>query len=131
MRARAIGLLKWALLLCLAGGGYALLIRWTGRGIPCPIHALTGLYCPGCGVSRFCMALLRLDFAAGFRSNAGLFILRPLGLAVLAGSAVRYLRTGERRPARWQSVSVWAMIAVLLAFGILRNLPAFAFLAPQ
>ena len=104
MRARAIGLLKWALLLCLAGGGYALLIRWT---------------------------LLRLDFAAAFRSNAALFILLPLGLAVLAGSAVRYLRTGERRPARWQSVSVWAMIAVLLAFGILRNLPAFAFLAPQ
>lgn len=32
--------------------------------IPCPIHYLTGISCPGCGMSRSVLALLRLDFSA-------------------------------------------------------------------
>ena len=131
MRTRALRLLKWGVLLCLAGGGYALFVRLTGIGIPCPIYALTGLYCPGCGVSRFCLALLQLDLYAALRSNPALFFLLPVGIAVAVPSAVRYIRTGKQGPARWQTVLVWVMIAVLLVFGVLRNLPAFAFLAPQ
>ena len=131
MRARAVYLLKWGLALCTAGIAYALFVQLTGWGIPCPFHAITGLYCPGCGVSRFCLALLRLDFPAAARSNAALLAMLPLGTAVLAAGVVKYIRTGERRLSRWQNVLVWGMIAVFLLFGILRNLPAFAFLAPQ
>ncbi len=33
----------------------------------CPIKRITGLPCPGCGMTRGCAALLRLDFAEAFR----------------------------------------------------------------
>lgn len=131
MRARAIHLLKCAAICLIAGVGYALFVRLTGVGIPCPILAVTGLYCPGCGISRFCLALLRLDFAAALRSNMALFVILPPALVVLVAYVVKYIRTGQRKLAAWQSVLIWVMIAVLLVFGILRNLPAFAFLAPQ
>lgn len=130
MRSRAFRLLKWAAVLGLAGAGYALFVRITGVGIPCPVHALTGWHCPGCGISRLCLALLHLDFAAALQSNAAVFALLPVGAVVLSTWAVRYIRTGEQGLRRWQTVLVEGMIVVLLLFGLLRNLPAFAFLAP-
>ncbi len=114
----------------MAGAGYGLFVRITGVGIPCPFHALTGWYCPGCGISRLCLALLRLDFAAALQSNAAVFALLPVGTAVLCAWAVQYIRTGEQGLRRWQTVLVGGMIVVLLLFGLLRNLPAFSFLAP-
>lgn len=131
MKARSLRVIRWAAVLCLAGGGYALFVWLTGVGIPCPIHTLTGLYCPGCGVSRFCLALLRLDFAGAFYSNMALFVLLPPGMAVLAVSVVRYIHTGDSRLSRWQAVLVYGMIALLLLFGVLRNLPAFSVLSPR
>lgn len=35
-------------------------------GIGCPIRWLTGIPCPGCGMSRAFFALLRLDFTGAF-----------------------------------------------------------------
>ena len=67
-----------------AGLLYAHLVRVTGFGIPCIFHTITGLDCPSCGVTRMCMALLRLDFAAAFRYNAAILVLSPLGIAVAA-----------------------------------------------
>ena len=60
-----------------------------------------------------------------------LFVILPPALVVLVAYVVKYIRTGQRKLAAWQSVLIWVMIAVLLVFGILRNLPALAFLAPQ
>ena len=115
----------------LVGLGYAFLLLFTPFYIPCPFHAITGWYCPGCGVSRMCLSLLHLDFAAAFRSNAALTILLPVALFVFLFQAIRYIRTGRRSLSRWQTVLVWSAILLLLAFGILRNIPAFAFLAPH
>ena len=39
----------------------------TITGIGCPIRWFTGISCPGCGMSRAFISLLRLDFAAAFR----------------------------------------------------------------
>lgn len=53
-------------LLCLAAFCVVLLgvLRW-GRG--CPFRGLTGIPCPGCGMSRAWLAALRLDMTAAFR----------------------------------------------------------------
>ncbi len=42
---------------------YALL-EWLG--VTCPIKFLTGISCPGCGMSRAWLAALRLDWRAAF-----------------------------------------------------------------
>jgi hypothetical protein len=95
----------------------------------CQFHRLTGLNCPGCGMTRSLYALLHGDFSAALRDNA-LFL---GGLALLAGRAgwwgvENFLgrKHGQFFPARW----LWPLLAVALGFTVLRNLPAFAFLSP-
>ena len=109
--------------LLLGGCAYAMLCARLGYGIPCLFHWITGLQCPGCGVSRMFLCLLRLDLAGAWRYNPAVLCLLPAGLAVGADWAVRYVRTGSKRLAPWANWLVWGMIAVLLIFGIMRNLP--------
>ena len=89
------------------------------------------MYCPGCGVTRLALALLRLDFHTAFHSNAALILLLPIGLSMAVVWAVRSIRTGQKALTRWQNGIVWGMIVMLLLFGVLRNVPAFSCLAPQ
>ena len=104
------------------GLAYAVFAGWSGLSIPCPIHALTGLLCPGCGVTRMCMALLRLDFAAAWDANPVLLLLLPVLAAVLARQAARYVKSGRSSLSRGESALVWGMVAVLLLWGVARNL---------
>ena len=130
MKARVVKLLKGGALICLAGSGYALFCILTGWGLPCLFHQFTGLYCPGCGVSRMCLSLLRLDFAAAFHNNGAVLVLAPLIAVVVVSVLTRYICTGDARPKRWEAAVLYAAIALLLLFGLLRNLPACSFLAP-
>jgi hypothetical protein len=90
--------------------------------LPCPVRALTGLYCTGCGAQRAIHRLLHGDIAAAFRMNALLVALAPLvalGLLqqVFPGLLPRWA------PERASPRSIWLMFALLVGFGIARNLP--------
>ncbi|MCX4727174.1 DUF2752 domain-containing protein [Streptomyces sp. NBC_01306] len=96
----------------------------------CPLYAVTGIYCPGCGGLRSAHAVAHGDFAAALGDNA----LAVVGYAVFAVVMVVWLiravrgRPAERftvRPALW-----WGIGAVVLVFSVLRNLPMGSFLAP-
>jgi hypothetical protein len=95
----------------------------------CAFHRLTGLNCPGCGMTRALYALLHGDFLAALRDNA----LLVLGLAA-SGLRGLWLVTEKFRGApagRWLPEQfVWPLLFVALVFTILRNLPAFSFLSP-
>ncbi|HST47037.1 DUF2752 domain-containing protein [Jatrophihabitans sp.] len=88
----------------------------------CPLHAMTGLWCPFCGSTRAVHALLHADPATAVRDNA-LFV---LALPVLAGLWWRRRAAGPvlARPL------LWAGVVAVLAFGVLRNLPQGRWLAP-
>lgn len=104
-----------------AGLGYALWVRLTGLALPCPLRAVTGLLCPGCGVTRLCLALLRGDFGAAWQANPVLLLLLP-ALAVLAVRlAVRYVREGRTTGPGWENALIWAMVGLLAAWGVVRN----------
>ena len=121
----AVGLVAPALLLGVCAG----LKR--GGHLLCPLYELTGLYCPGCGSGRAALALLRGDFAAALSHNA-LAMLFALPCAwVLGREYLRFVfpRLGLR-PTRLPDWAGEASLALILVFTLLRNLPAFAFLAP-
>ncbi|MFR9161115.1 MAG: DUF2752 domain-containing protein [Ruthenibacterium lactatiformans] len=130
-RARMRRLARWLLPPVLLCEGFSLWVGLTGRGPECPIHAALGLWCPLCGASRMGLALLRLDLPGALRANAVLLALLLPGTIWGAVHAVRYVRTGDGSVRRWERALLWGAVGVLLAGGVLRNLPAFAFLAPH
>lgn len=93
----------------------------------CPLHAVTGLWCPACGGLRATYDLAHLHLASAWGENALWVAAVPF---VVVGWLVALVRRGRGLPAR--AVPAWAQVAgltVVLAFGILRNIPAFSWLA--
>ena len=98
---------------------------------PCLILRFTGLYCPGCGGQRMVFSLLHGDFPAALQRNPCLFFFLPLLLLYSIIEAVRYVRgKGPLYKRKAVQVSGAVIAALALLFMLLRNLPAFAFLAP-
>ena len=69
MRQRLFQVLRTVGAVTLLGLLYVLWGGLTRLWLPCPFHLLTGLDCPGCGVTRMCRALLRLDLSAAWAAN--------------------------------------------------------------
>jgi len=80
----------------------AALARWTDAA--CLLRALTGLPCPGCGITTSLLALGRGDVAASWAANpAGLAVAGLLvGQALVAAAALRATTSAAGRP-----VVVW------------------------
>lgn len=113
-------LLLGAAVLLALGLAYAAFASATGLLIPCPFRTVTGWKCPGCGVSHLCLALLRLDFAAAWAANPGLFCALPV-LVVLLGTEVRRYVSGAAA-FRWEGPLAWGLVIWLILWGIVRNL---------
>ncbi|WP_157610497.1 DUF2752 domain-containing protein [Spirillospora albida] len=95
----------------------------------CPFLSLTGYQCPGCGSLRTVHALAHGEL----RTAAGL---NPLAVAMVPVLVFFWLRwTAARaadRPARTRAGDprlIWALLAVVLLFWLVRNLPFGTFLA--
>ena len=52
-------------------------------GIGCPIKYMTGISCPGCGMSRALYSCLKLDFLAAFHYHPLFFLVPVIILLVL------------------------------------------------
>lgn len=127
---RLYQLITWAGLILGIGLAYAIWVWFTGLAIPCPFRLITGLWCPGCGVTRMCLSLLGLDLRAAWQANAALLLLLPVLAVLLAQQMLQWLRTGKTALSRGQNILLWVIIAALLLFGVARNLPHLTFLAP-
>ena len=79
---RFFQILKPVLLLGMAGLVYGIFVRYTGLAIPCFFNKVTGFYCPGCGVTRMCVALLQFHFREAFYANPVIFCMLPVFLLV-------------------------------------------------
>lgn len=97
---------------------------------PCPLYALTGLLCPGCGSTRALHALLHADPLRALSMNALLVASLPV-LPLMALDALGMLAAPWRARLRWLlDARGWAVLVI--GYGVLRNLPwmPFAALAP-
>lgn len=96
----------------------------------CPVLALTGLFCTGCGTLRAVHALMHLDPLGALAMNPLAVLLAPVAVASWAAWLVRAW-TGA--PRRWLAPP-WAVgttAVVLVTFTVARNTSAFApWLAP-
>jgi hypothetical protein len=95
----------------------------------CQFHALTGLYCPGCGGTRAVYQLLHGRVLPALKDNA-LFVLALPALAVWGGRFVVQKLRNQQTAFQLRPKIFWLFLVVALVFTILRNLPAFAWLSP-
>lgn len=96
----------------------------------CPLLAVTGLYCPGCGSLRALHALVQGDVATAVDRNVLLVLALPLVVLAWVRWAARAagLRPAPRRvlPPR----VLYALAAGMVLYGAARNLPGLEWLAP-
>jgi hypothetical protein len=103
-----------------------------GRYPVCPFLALTGRWCPGCGSLRGLYALINGLPGRALDLNPLMVLAIPFLIYSYAAWALPLLG-GPRLPAiRLRPAAVWALLGVIVAFWVLRNIPAapFAALAP-
>lgn len=89
----------------------------------CPLYSLTGLACPGCGLTRGFHSLFHGDIIPALDFN----LLVPVW-AVIFGYvwiSLLFLTIRGRSLPMWMTTPqfLWAFMIVLLTFGVLRNIP--------
>jgi hypothetical protein len=120
----------------LAGGVAAVVVVATsdpeepGHYPTCPFLSVTGWWCPGCGSLRAVHALAHGDIGTAIDRN----VLTVLAVPALVLAWVAWLRrtvTGRPR-SRWAAppAALWGLLATVVAFWVLRNVPVGSWLAP-
>jgi hypothetical protein len=108
-----------------AGAAYLVAADPSDGGVfpPCPFRALTGLWCPGCGLTRATHHLLRGDVVQALRYNV--FVVLVLGALAATWLAWTSARAGRpiRLPAVVPARVYGSAIALLVVFAVVRNLP--------
>ena len=99
----------------------------------CLFHQMTGFSCPGCGMTRATCAVLHGHPGEALRLNALGMVLVPLTLLGMGLELAGWVR-GAALPVRlgFGARGTWWLIGAVLAFWVVRNIPAWPFtlLAP-
>lgn len=95
----------------------------------CPWLALTGTYCPGCGTLRALHALTQGDLMTAVAHNP-LTVAASVWLFLWFLTWVHRQWTGRHRTTMVHPRVLYALVAVIAAFWVLRNVPGFGFLGP-
>jgi Protein of unknown function (DUF2752) len=90
----------------------------------CVFHQMTGLWCPGCGLTRGTYQLLHGHLGSALSVN----VFTPLALVAIVVAWVVWLRTSwGGPPIRLPLGAIRALAVILpvviLAYGVLRNIP--------
>ncbi|MDO5519905.1 MAG: DUF2752 domain-containing protein [bacterium] len=107
---------------------YGVWLIKTDIGIPCPIRTITGLRCPGCGISHMCMALIQGNFTEAYHANRILFCLLPVFIVEGIHLILRYIKQGNKPLSKWDNWLMYCLIVIIVIWGIVRNIPAFSYL---
>ena len=112
-------LVKRTGIIVLLGLAYGCFADITGISVPCPVRYLTGVLCPGCGITTFFLSVAHGDLHSAKQANAFIFYTLPLLIVfcyygvIASHSRVSFLVNRFLMP---------LYLVALLAFGIYRNI---------
>ncbi len=89
----------------------------------CLFHEVTGLNCPGCGGLRAAHQILHGHLKEAFALNPLLILLAPV-LGWFGAAQVWRATTGRELAHPFKHPAwIWALVIIVVVFGIARNLP--------
>ena len=102
-----------------------------GLNVPCLFEKVTGLLCPGCGITRAIRSLFSLDIVKAFEYN--MFIVSILPILIICGidKLIAYIR--NKKTFFYDKIPdfFWySLIIIAVIFCVLRNIEGFEFLRP-
>jgi len=90
---------------------------------PCPLHATTGLWCPGCGATRASYLVLKGDVIGALHFNALWVVLAPFALYQAVAFASEAFGVGWLRRVTLTRPVTIGILASMAIFFVVRNLP--------
>lgn len=100
---------------------YLIIFLAFGRGIPCLFNRLTGLKCPGCGMTRAIAQLCKGHIHNALEYNALCISVLPITCLYMLYRAVRYVNGDEDGFYIWEYILLIILLAVTIGYGIIRN----------
>ncbi len=98
---------------------------------PCMIYETTGLYCPGCGITRSIIALIHLDLYQSFRYNPLIFILYPVLIPyIIYEGYICLFNKDDKITKKIPNKAIYLLLIIIIVYGILRNIDYFDYLKP-
>ena len=94
----------------------------------CPVAYLTPYVCPGCGLTRMVTSIIKADFEQAFRWNPFIFVSIPLYIYLWVSTCISYIKYGFVEDKIQNIIAVY--VALLLVYGVVRNISIFSVLAP-
>lgn len=99
--------------------------------IPCMFHKITNLYCPGCGITRMVLSILKLDFYQAFRYNPLCFIISPfIFIYAFYQFYIFIFMKKDNLTNKIPNIIYIILLVILIVFGIIRNIDTFSYLKP-
>lgn len=125
MKSRAKKVCIFLAAILLIGVLYYFVTYFTGFYIPCLVRLVTGLRCPGCGISHMIINIFHLNFKAAFKSNQLLFLTSPIIIAMIVRETYCYIKYEKHKTDKWIDITSFILIGAFILFTVLRNIYKF------
>ena len=120
METRIKKVIKKFLLLFFLSLIYLVLVDLFHIGFVCIFHELTGLECPGCGITRCILSIIKGNFKDAFHYNMLIFILLPFAIMYSVYISYNYIK--GKNYYKLGNKGWITLLVVVLLFGIIRNI---------
>ncbi len=100
---------------------YVMFFTATDIGIPCAFHEITGMQCPGCGMTHALSSIIQGDFTEAFRYNALSLTICPMIVIYLLARALKYIKTGQEEFSFMEILFLIICLVICVLYFLFRN----------